>query len=610
MASVEQLSLDLSTLGFVALCAAACFQWYRRRGRAQAMLAISLSLLALVSVLGRIQAVTGSSAQWIAAVTVVAFVGCAYFILLFRDSFVPMKPLTRWAARTMFVVAVAAGVAEVTVLAHAGTQVLMALSTVLVLVWALFIGEPVLRFWLASRELPSVQRQRMRTLSFGFAVLIAIVVVAVIGGTALRSPAVRIAIQLIALAMVPLIYVSVAPPALLRNIWRMGETNKLRAAMQDLLIFSPNPRVLAEQAVGWAMRMIGAHGGFIADAEGKVIASRNMSEAEIREVMTGRTEAGAAIITGPGGAASMIAPLRLAEGTGYIGLLAGRFTPLFGTDEVNQLEGYASSVAAGIERTRVTERMATIEKHKSQFLNLASHELRGPMTVIRGYGSMLQGGMLGQLNERGVKAAGVMMAKITEMNAMIEQMIEAARLEDDSLIIQPYEADLRDIVSAAVERARLTIEDGRALNLTLPSRRVPVKVDDERIQTIVTNLIDNAMKYSPDGGDVSCVVTLRGGLARVAVRDSGVGIAKADMNILFTRFGRVSNPATNHLPGTGLGLYLGRQLARLHGGDITVDSTPGEGSTFTLHLPVAGEALVSQSDGSPSTAAARSAQGG
>jgi len=71
------------------------------------------------------------------------------------------------------------------------------------------------------------------------------------------------------------------------------------------------------------------------------------------------------------------------------------------------------------------------------------------------------------------------------------------------------------------------------------------------------------------------------------VKDQGVGIAREDLPILFTRFGRVSTPDTDHLPGTGLGLYLGRQLARLHGGEITVDSDPGRGSTFTLHLPVA-----------------------
>jgi signal transduction histidine kinase len=117
-----------------------------------------------------------------------------------------------------------------------------------------------------------------------------------------------------------------------------------------------------------------------------------------------------------------------------------------------------------------------------------------------------------------------------------------------------------------------------------PSDRV--RVDGERIKTIVSNLVGNAIKYSPAGGPVEIELISRAGIARVSVTDNGVGIAKEDMPILFTRFGRVSTPETGHLPGTGLGLYLGRQLARLHGGDITVDSDPGRGSTFTLHLPV------------------------
>ncbi|HYM97098.1 MAG TPA: HAMP domain-containing sensor histidine kinase, partial [Candidatus Sulfotelmatobacter sp.] len=202
------------------------------------------------------------------------------------------------------------------------------------------------------------------------------------------------------------------------------------------------------------------------------------------------------------------------------------------------------------------------------------------------YGSMLQSGLLGDLNERGRRAAPVMMAKILEMNALIEQMIEAARLEDGALMIKPQPADLREIVTAAVAKIEPLLTETHHIRLVSPGRAVRVAVDSERIQTIVANLIDNAVKYSPDGGEVSCTVTSRGGVARVIVKDSGIGIAKEDLPILFTRFGRVSNSSTDHFPGTGLGLYLGRQLARLHGGEITVDSVPGEGSTFTLHLPV------------------------
>lgn len=587
MRTFEQAVLDLTALAFVALGAAAVRVWYRQPGRASAMLAIALSLLGLVAILGRVSALTGSS-PWLTTVDLLAFLACGYFVLLFRDAFVALRPRETWAARLLFVVVGLVGIALSTVLAHAPVGVISLATLFIVVAWGIFIGEPVARFWLASRGLPAVQRIRMRTLSFGFAVLIVILLVAAVGGTAIQSPGWTIAIQLIALAMVPVIYVSVAPPALLRSIWRMSEESKLRDAIQDLLIFSPNPAALAEAAVGWAMRLLGAHAAFIVDPARNVMARRNVSDEEIADILRRRVDARAFDSSASDGATVLIAPLRLTEGTGYIGVIAGPFSPLFGSDEFSQLQGYATSVAAGIERTRVTERLATLEKLKSQFLNLASHELRGPMTVIRGYGSMLQTGMLGDLNERGSKAADVMMAKIGEMNGMIEQMIEAARLEDESLMIKPHDADLRDIVRAAAESMRPLLDESHHLKVHVPTRPVPVKVDSERIQTIVSNLIDNAVKYSPSGGEVTVTLTARGGIGRVSVKDGGVGISPDNMAILFTRFGRIANPKTDHLPGTGLGLYLGRQLARLHGGDITVESVAGEGSTFTLHVP-AGE---------------------
>jgi signal transduction histidine kinase len=209
------------------------------------------------------------------------------------------------------------------------------------------------------------------------------------------------------------------------------------------------------------------------------------------------------------------------------------------------------------------------------------------LTVVRGYVSMLEGGLLGSLNERGRKAMPVISAKVLEMNALIEQMIEAARLEDGALMLRPEEADLRDIVSAAIDSARPLVDDKHKIHVNCPERPVHVRVDSDRVKTIVANLIGNAIKYSPSGGSVDVELINRGDIARVTVTDNGVGIAKEDLPILFTRFGRVSTSQTAHLPGTGLGLYLGRQLARLHGGEITVDSAPGRGSTFTLHLPVA-----------------------
>jgi signal transduction histidine kinase len=602
----ERIALNLTALGFVLLGVATAVEWYRHRSRAGGMLAWSLGSLAAVAALERIQDLIGQSAV-LSSVTIVAFVASGYFVLLFRDAFLPLSARTRQLAMALFLVTCIAGIADTTFLAHTGRAVTTAAAAVLIVAWALFTGEPIARFWLASSSLPSVQKARMRALSFGFGVLIVILVVDVFGGGAVQSPPAVIATQLVALAMVPVIYVSFAPPGLLRRVWRMGEEAQLRSAIQDLLIFSPTRQDLAEKATAWAKRLLGAQGAFIVDSNGSVMARSGVDGADVHAIVSKRKDPPhGGIEAMPGHGSAIVVPLRLTEGDGFIGVTAGPFTPLFGSDEVNQLQGYASAVTAGLERARVTERLTAIEKNKSQFLNLASHELRGPLTVVHGYVSMLESGLLGDLNDRGIKAVPVISAKVLEMNALIEQMIEAARLEDGALMLRPAEGDLRGVVREAVEMARALVDDRHTIELQIPEKPVPVRMDAERVKTIVSNLISNAIKYSPDGGLIECELTARGGIARISVKDPGVGIAKEDLSILFTRFGRISTAQTDHLPGTGLGLYLGRQLARLHGGDITVESESGRGSSFALHLPLSAKTAAAARAAKPSETALRS----
>ena len=172
------------------------------------------------------------------------------------------------------------------------------------------------------------------------------------------------------------------------------------------------------------------------------------------------------------------------------------------------------------------------------------------------------------------------------MNLLVEQMLEAARLEEGRLELRPQRADLRELATHAVELMRPLSGGQHALILESPESEVPVVVDRDRIGTILNNLLENAMKYSPSGGEVRCTVIRDKEVGKVKVTDTGVGIAPSDMPQLFTRFGRVVTKETSHIPGTGLGLWLSRELARMHGGDITVVSRPGKGSTFTLAVPL------------------------
>ena len=587
MTQAAALLQNLAAAGFVALGVAIAYRWYRERGRAQAMLALALITLAVVAALGRV----GDPQHPLAVLSLVEIVGfllSGYFVLLFRNEFIPLGSFAFQAANLLLAISIVVGILDVTALAHADPRVATVIVLEIIGAWAIFTGEPIARFWLASRNLPAVQRARMRFLSFGFAVLIAILFISVLGGSALRSPTAIVVTELVVLMVIPAIYVSFAPPALLRRIWRMGEEDELRAAIQDLLIFSPTREVLAERAATWAMRLLGGNAAFITDPDGKFIANAGIDPARAAHLMAEQRK-------NPLGPPDRVVavPLPLTDGQGSLGVVAGPFSPVFGTEEITQLRAYASSVSAGLERARVTERMAAIESNKTQFLNLASHELRGPVTVIRGYVSMLEGGLLGHLNDRGRKAAAMMSAKASEMNELIDEMVEAARLEDGGLTLKLVESDLRDIARSATFSVAPLVDSRHQVDLDLPERRVRVKVDPDRTKTIIANLLSNAIKYSPNGGPITCHVRARAGIARVAVSDHGLGIAPQNLHMLFTRFGRVITPETEHLKGTGLGLFLGRQLARLQGGDITVISVPGKGSTFTLHLPSASAAEAS-----------------
>ncbi|HKW71528.1 MAG TPA: hypothetical protein VJQ08_01730, partial [Candidatus Dormibacteraeota bacterium] len=228
---------DLTAAGFVALGAAIAYRWYRDRSHATGVLALALISLAVVSAAGRFEEHPSSL---LSVIEIVLFLLSGYFVLLFRNEFIPLGSATLQGANTVLAISVVVGVLLVTVLAKAPPAVQTALGLELVIAWAVFTGEPIVRFWLASNSLPAVQKARLRFLSFGFAVLIVLVLAAALGGSTLQSPPAILVTQLLALAAVPAIYVSLAPPALLRRIWRMSEEDNLRASMQDLLIFSPN----------------------------------------------------------------------------------------------------------------------------------------------------------------------------------------------------------------------------------------------------------------------------------------------------------------------------------------------------------------------------------
>src|SRR2546429_450508 len=200
-------------------------------------------------------------------------------------------------------------------------------------------------------------------------------------------------------------------------------------------------------------------------------------------------------------------PPRGCGGSGAMVVVSGPYTPFFGTDEVSRLRGYAANLTAALDRARVTERLAALEKTKTQFLNLASHELRSPLGVINGYLSMLEQGSLGQLGEPGLRAVEVLKAKTAELNLLVAQMLDSARLEDGRLALKRDRMDLRDVAGEAMQVVRPLAGPNHVLTLETPEVPVMVLGDADRIKTIISNLLENAIKYSPNGGRIQCMVS-------------------------------------------------------------------------------------------------------
>jgi signal transduction histidine kinase len=228
-------------------------------------------------------------------------------------------------------------------------------------------------------------------------------------------------------------------------------------------------------------------------------------------------------------------------------------------------------------------RMAELDKQKSEFLQLASHELRAPITLVSGYLSMLEDGSLGELSETAAKVVPLMATRMRQMSQLVQRMLTASRMEVSRRDVEDVDVRIDDMVRAVVASQTMDDEDRQVeVQATGPSY---VHADPDGIETMLSNLVSNSLKYSASGSEITVIVRDEPGWVAVDVIDHGIGISEEEMAKLFQPFGRLDSALSAGIQGTGLGLHLSRNLARSLGGDIEVHSRPGEGSTFTLRLP-------------------------
>jgi signal transduction histidine kinase len=582
--------LQIATdVAFVLLTVAAIADWVRHRDPRRSHLALAFASLTALILIAPSLGQAGAYNALLTDVAVVIFLVSGYALLMFRDSFIPLGARQRRAVR---IALLAVAVFVIAVQLPAVQRPLQPIQTIalfaVLVAWALCILEPIQRLWLASIHRPAVESARLRALCLGYAALLAEVVGGTFGGTLVNHPYYALATSVITLAIVPLLYVSFSPPGWLRWVWRQPEEDAFRSALHELLLYSPDRATFAQRALMWATRLVGGAGALIVDFDGSVLASQDITVDEASAVAAGELVPWHKAASGASArpASRVAIPLQLQQGEGSMIIVSGTFSPLFGDDELLRLRHYASSITAGLDRVSLSERIVALEKSKSEFLSVASHELRGPMTVIKGYLTMLDSGPRSDLTPQMKSVLPLLIAKSDEVTWMLEQMVEAARLEEGRLTLRKSLCNLVELTALAIEDVSQFLKKHH-LSVDQPPSAIAADVDPDRFQMVVRNLLSNAAKYSHEGTNIKLQLSANG-VARVAVSDEGIGITVEDQARLFSRFVRIQTESTEGIAGTGLGLWLSREIARMHDGDLTVESTPGLGSTFTLQIPLAG----------------------
>ncbi|HEX8360587.1 MAG TPA: GAF domain-containing protein [Longimicrobium sp.] len=237
------------------------------------------------------------------------------------------------------------------------------------------------------------------------------------------------------------------------------------------------------------------------------------------------------------------------------------------------------------ERARADAESAN--RSKSEFLATMSHELRTPLNAIDGYAELIEIGVHGPVTPAQGEALGRIRRSQKHLLGLINEVLNYARLETGAV---RYDLQVVDVADAVAAVEPLILPQVSARSLVLSTERdglVAAYADEEKLRQILVNLLSNAVKFTDPGGLIRVAVSGRDHVVEVAVHDTGIGIAPDKLEAVFEPFVQVGRALNNPTEGTGLGLAISRDLARAMGGDLTVRSAPGEGSTFTLTLPAA-----------------------
>jgi signal transduction histidine kinase len=230
-----------------------------------------------------------------------------------------------------------------------------------------------------------------------------------------------------------------------------------------------------------------------------------------------------------------------------------------------------------------------VEEVKSDFVAAVSHELRTPLTSIYGFAETLlrQDVLFGEEERR--TFLGYIASESERLTGIVDQLLNVARLDAGDLQVEPERIDVGSVVSEVVEGVEETAMNGHRFEVDLPDEPLAAEADRDKVRQVFSILVENALKYSPQGGTVTVGARRKEDTVEVRVVDQGIGIPPTEQQRIFRKFYRAESTTRDGAAGTGLGLFIAKELVTAMGGRIWVDSAEGEGSSFAFELPAARE---------------------
>ncbi len=265
-----------------------------------------------------------------------------------------------------------------------------------------------------------------------------------------------------------------------------------------------------------------------------------------------------------------------------------------------RMSGYVSDLEeknrelelAFVELEKKNQELEEASRAKTHILSTATHELKTPLTSIIGYIDIIltRQNKVGPLNEKQQRYLQTAQRNSYRLKSLVDDLLDISRIESGGLELTPAELELWPEIQEIVTGMRTQIDEKNIdLVLDIPQEICPVLADKLRLTQVISNLLSNACKYSPQGARVTIRAREEDAGVRIDVSDTGIGISPEDQERLFTKFFRADNSSTREVSGSGLGLYITKHLIEAHGGRIWASSQLGQGTTFSLTWPKAGQ---------------------